>query len=707
MKEKIDEEDEINTNSNINNINNYNYKKKFNINTSISPINIISTNDEEDLLLNNEINLPNSNKSDYLSTSFKPFNLIKINDFNELNDISPRESRVSIIETFDEKLNTKSHFNIRQSSLIPVNILSDKSLSPDCNFGVENAPGYLQSEFMKADIDNELSPLLNMRKKFFRKLSVTDILSWQKKEIDNSLLIMHDGKDVEIAVQMFRNLLSYMNDRKSSKKPRQHVTKFIKLVKLGNPILRDEAYLQVYKQLHKNKKQDSLMRGWKFFTILASSFLPYDKTIYNIILNFLFFEFQSTIDNQIKNHINYIFIRMVKFKTRERKMVPCSEEIDYIESLKPIQIPVYYFNGKHTIIKIESYTTFKEIKLIIMGKLEFQIDRAIFYSIYEICYKNSGTEERFLDDNEIIADVLSIWKSDMRKAKANKEDILFRFYLKLLIYHPYDEYLIDNIAIQYYQTVYDVISGKFNLTEIEILILGSLQLVNEFGNDIEKAYIYMTENYQNYVPWKYMYIMSNDQWIEKIMEFYSYFMNYEQNECKKEYIQLLESHSTFKTQLFDCKFDIKKSSENVDNIPLECILGFQKEGIQIFDMDKEKVVFYEYIHIQNWGVSPSSFVIMLKYDENKSLIKYYFHTGETNVIQTIMIIYCYFIAGKTLKEMIKVIDERDPMFDNNRTNKRVPSKYIKDKEDKFDVNYKNYKQFFVFPNSSSTNNNDN
>ena len=80
MKEKIDEEDEINTNSNINNINNYNYKKKFNINTSISPINIISTNDEEDLLLNNEINLPNSNKSDYLSTSFDstPLNMENI-----------------------------------------------------------------------------------------------------------------------------------------------------------------------------------------------------------------------------------------------------------------------------------------------------------------------------------------------------------------------------------------------------------------------------------------------------------------------------------------------------------------------------------------------------------------------------------------------------------------------------------------------------
>ena len=124
-----------------------------------------------------------------------------------------------------------------------------------------------------------------------------------------------------------------------------------------------------------------------------------------------------------------------------------------------------------------------------MNKLDFNTQRAIFYSIYEICYKTSGTEERFLDDNEIICDVLSIWKSDIRKSKTNKEDILFRFYLKLLIYYPYDETIIDNIAIEFYQTVYDVISGKFNLSEEEILILGALQLVNEFGNDVEKAYI--------------------------------------------------------------------------------------------------------------------------------------------------------------------------------------------------------------------------
>ena len=197
---------------------------------------------------------------------------------------------------------------------------------------------------------------------------------------------------------------------------------------------------------------------------------------------------------------------MFQGNKRERKMVQCTEEIEYIENLKSIQIPIYYFNGKHTIIKIESYTTFKDVKAIIMDKLDFNRQRAIFYSIraifysiYEICYKNNGTEERFLDDNEIICDVLSIWKSDIKKAKESNENILFRFYLKMLIYYPYDETIIDNIAIEYYQTLYDVISGKFNLTESETIILGALQLVNEFGNERKLPKLYSLEIYVYYV----------------------------------------------------------------------------------------------------------------------------------------------------------------------------------------------------------------
>ena len=715
MKENYEDEIEINTNSNnLNNINNFDLKEKLiTININSPPINIKSTSDDDNVLINNEINIANSNNTDYiqpsLPKSFNSMNLYKLNDFDDSINFSPRESRVSIIETFDEKLNTKIKFNIRDISLIPLSILNEKSLSLDCYYGVENAPSPLLSEFMRVDKDIIFSEVLNKKKIFFiKKINPVDILTWQKSELDNSLINMENSYDVEIAKQMFRNLLSYMLDRKSSKKGIQHVTKFIKLVKMGNKMLRDEAYLQIYKQLHKNKKKESIMLGWKIFAVIASSFIPSNKDILNIILNFLFFEIQETDDEQIRMHINYIFVRMFKAKKRERKMVPCTEEIEYIENLKSIQIPIYYFNGKHTIIKIESYTTFKDVKAIIMDKLDFNRQRAIFYSIYEICYKSNGTEERFLDDNEIICDVLSLWKSDLKKHQDNNEKVIFRFYLKILIYFPYDESIIDNIAIEYYQTLYDVISGKFNLSECEILILGALQLVNDFGKDIQKAYMNIKENYQNYIPWKFMYIMSNDQWIEKIMEFYSYFMNYEQNECKKEYINSLMNHSTYKTQLFDAKFDVKKSSDNSDNIPFECILGFKQEGIQIFDMNLDSIIFYEYKQIENWGVSPNFFVITINELNNRPNRKLYFHTGETNVIQTIMIIYGFFIAGKDIREMTEEIDKRDSQFDNNRLNRRVTSKYLREKEDKDDIIHdEHYKKLFIFPNSSLNNEDNN
>ena len=695
MKENYEDEIEINTNSNnlnnINNINNFDLKEKLiTININSPPINIKSTSDDDNVLINNEINIANSNNTDYiqpsLPKSFNSMNLYKLNDFDDSINFSPRESRVSIIETFDEKLNTKIKFNIRDISLIPLSILNEKSLSLDCYYGVENAPSPLLSEFMRVDKDIIFSEVLNKKKIFFiKKINPVDILTWQKSELDNSLINMENSYDVEIAKQMFRNLLSYMLDRKSSKKGIQHVTKFIKLVKMGNKMLRDEAYLQIYKQLHKNKKKESIMLGWKIFAVIASSFIPSNKDILNIILNFLFFEIQETDDEQIRMHINYIFVRMFKAKKRERKMVPCTEEIEYIENLKSIQIPIYYFNGKHTIIKIESYTTFKDVKAIIMDKLDFNRQRAIFYSIYEICYKSNGTEERFLDDNEIICDVLSLWKSDIKKHQDNNEKVIFRFYLKILIYFPYDESIIDNIAIEYYQTLYDVISGKFNLSECEILILGALQLVNDFGNDIQKAYMNIKENYQNYIPWKFMYIMSNDQWIEKIMEFYSYFMNYD-----------------------DAKFDVKKSSDNSDNIPFECILGFKQEGIQIFDMNLDSIVFYEYKQIENWGVSPNFFVITINELNNRPNRKLYFHTGETNVIQTIMIIYGFFIAGKDIREMTEEIDKRDSQFDNNRLNRRVTSKYLREKEDKDDIIHdEHYKKLFIFPNSSLNNEDNN
>ena len=689
MNEKYDDNDDdiniINTNTKKNIDINKNKIINSNINTYISTINEKSTIFDDNLLLNSEIPFPNSNSTNYIQSSI-PNNIASpinnkletektINKLNEMPTI--QEPFNSIIDKLNDKFDSNLNLNIQNTSIIPLNTIKDSTISPDCNLGLSIVSSKLLSSFMSIDPNYILSPLLNIRKRCFTKLTVEDIMKWQKSELKEPLLKMEDEFDKETSLQMFRNLLSYMKDRDSSKQPISHASKYIRMVKYSNPIIKDEAYLQAYKQLHDNKKRESLMRGWKFLAILSCCFVPDNKNIYHLILNFLFFELQNTKDQPIQKHINYIFVHMVKTEQKERKNMPCTEELEYIESLKSISLPIYFFNGKQIIIKIEPYTTFKDIKLNIMNMLDFSTQRAIFYSIYEICYKNDGTEERFIDDNEIIGDILTLWKSDIEKYKKKNEKILFRFYLKLLIYYSYDESNIDNVSIEYYQTLYDVISGKFILEEQEILILGALQLANQFGTNFEKAYLILKENYENYIPGNKLSIMSKDQYIEKIIELYTIFSYYPKNDCKIEYIKLLKDNQIFHTQQFDSKFNEIKSSDNDDNIPLNCILGFQPEGIIVLNTDREKIAFYEYVTIKNWGISQNFFVICISLEKQK-LRRLYFNTGETNVIQTIMEIYGCLIAGLGLRDIQTIIEERDNKFEKNTQTRRIATKYIRE-----------------------------
>ena len=195
--------------------------------------------------------------------------------------------------------------------------------------------------------------------------------------------------------------------------------------------------------------------------------------------------------------------------------------------------------------------------------------------------------------------------------------------------------------------------------------------------------------------------MSRDQYIEKVMELYSMLSYYSEKECKIQYLKVLEGNLTYQTHQFDSKFNEVKSSDNEDNIPLNCILGFQPEGIVVLDTNREKVAFYEYVTIKNWGISSHFFVICISLD-NRKLRRLYFNTGETNVIQTIMEIYGCLIAGIGLKDIQTIIEERDSKFANNTQTKRIATKYSRDMDfdfyDKrtYSIKYEHLHSF-VFP----------
>ena len=557
----------------------------------------------------------------------------------------------------------------------------ENSLSEDCYSGTDIAPAELLKEIISIKSAQILEPLLMERKRWFKKLSAEEILKWQKREIVRPLLIMKTVRDFDSSIQMFRNLLSYMKDRKSSKASSMHVKKFIKLVLKGGEILRDEAFLQVYKQLNDNKKNESFMRGLKMMAIISSCFVPKNPDVYKFILNYLFFQINNynNKDKNILNHLNYIFARMIKTKDHERRFVPCETELNNIECLTSILVSVNFFNDAKKNIKVESYTTMGDLKKTIMNILNFNSKRAIYYTMYEICTKENTLEERFIDDSEKVCDILSVWNSEKDKSNKNGEKCDFKFYIRLLIYYPFTEDEVDTLSIVYYQTVYDVITGKHPLDLRKILTLASLELVNECGNDEEKAKELLSTKLNKFIPFNNFNEMSEEEWKEKILTQYVNISEISKNNARWNYLQELSNLHTFQTQQFYAKFNYIKSGTNEDGIPDICILGFRPDGIMIMDEEKKEIIFYKYETIMNWGISRTQLILCLSTNANE-IHRVCFMTSQTKVIQTLIEIYCNIFVGKTIKEIQKVVEDYDTKFKSIDCSRRKNSLLYKEQK---------------------------
>ena len=617
-------------------------------NISDSEINIINTSSKEEII--------NKNPPKIIPISVE----------------KPEEQKASIenIVQKDEKvLTSKVSGRIGQKGTT--------ELSKDCYIGADAAPAELLKDIVKINPEEILSPLLTIRKSCFKRMTVENILKFQKKEIDDPLLRMETEDDAEASKQMFRNMLSYMGDRKSSKSSILHARKFVKLVLIGSQILRDEAYLQIYKQLHENPKYISLMRGWKLMAIMSSCFVPKNNDIYNIILNFLFFAMQNEKDAQIINHIKYIFVRMIRIKGKERHHIPSEEELNSIEKLVPIELPVKFFTGTQTVIKVESYTTIKDLKIELMNKLDFNIQRAIYYSMYEICEKKSGTEERFIDDAEKVCDILAVWSNEIDAMKKKGETCKFHLYLKLLIYYPFEKDDIDTLSVVYYQTVYDVISGKHPLNEEKIINLAALQLVVEFDDDDDKTEKKLNENLHKYIPANKYNLIPVQEWVEKIFKQYKAINDKNKNDCKWEYLELLKDLPTYQMQQFNARFNEQKSGTNEDNIPSDCIIGLCPDGIKILDREHNEVVFYRYETIMNWGISKNQLIISISTSMNE-IKRAGFFTSQTKVIQALIEIHCNLLVGKTLRDVQDVVKNYDTKFESIDSSRRIHSLMYKD-----------------------------
>ena len=597
---------------------------------------------------------------------------------SELNEINDKE--LSTIEKLTTQNRKASEFDFDQIEL---------------SIDTTNAESVLDQELISAAentnlLEYEQAHLATRYHGFFKAMTPEEIMQWQNSLIRSPLLRLSSSLE-EISLQLFKNMMSYMGDRKSSKSPKLHAIKHTRLA-MGSPEeVKDEAYLQVIKQITRNPKPESALKGWNLFAIMASCYPP-SLELYYALIHYLL-DIIRTGDEDLQKRANYIAIRLNKTFESRRKLSPSELEIKHVEEMKPIMIEMNFFSGAATTCQVESYTTIRELKTQVMTKLNLNISRIPFYSIFEMCYKSDAIEERYINEFDKVCDILSIWqretdnyKKEKEKSKDKDATIEFKFFLKLLVYYDFNPEDIDSVTMTYVQCNFDVINDRYNLSEEDIIKLGAIQLyVNHSSSEKEEAIKKLNENVKAYIPKQiYRKNPSDEYWSEKIIK------EFEQNkfksklEAKNEYLNILKNNYLYQSIQFICEYNSKlntanNNSDRVPNpshIPNECIVAVKPNEIIITDMNRNKIYSVPLTLIASWGVNSEVFLFVEKKSE-KEFSKSYFNCNQTKLFKIIIDTYTNILVGKNMLEIMTERVETCKLFETLPATKLKPGESLR------------------------------
>ena len=526
----------------------------------------------------------------------------------------------------------------------------------------ENAETVLEPELVSQAEESNLfvyeQTHLNKRMKgFFNVMKPEEIITWQGSLLNKTLIRLPSSLE-DIALQLFKNLMSYMGDRSSSKNPQLHVIKHTRLAMKSPEEVKDEAYLQVIKQITRNPNPNRTMRGWNFFAIMASCYPP-SMDLYHALIHYLL-DIIKTGDENLSKRANYIAIRLSKTFESRRKVAPSDEEIKHVEAMKPIIVQMNFFSGASTSIPVESYTTIRELKTLVMKKLLLNISRIPYYAIYELCTLPDKIEERYLNESEKVCDILSVWQKETEEYQKKNITVTFKFYLKLLLYFVHNPEDVDSVTMEYVQVSYEATKGRYNLSEEQIIKLAAIQLfIEQTPKSEDEIRQHIRDEIKKYIPPEKFAINSESVWPEKIMNEFSSLNFSNKLEAKNKYIEVLQDNDLFQSCQFICTYDPKinnannnsQHEANPNHITEDCIVAIKPKEIIILDANRNKIYTIPITLLASWGVNAELFVIVEK-KSDKEYSKSYFYCNQTKLFKIVLDSYTNIITGKNMIEIM-------------------------------------------------------
>lgn len=527
---------------------------------------------------------------------------------------------------------------------------------------LDNVPASSSVDFKPNEMPSEdLATIRDPTNHFWEYLKqITPVhYKWGKKmELDE---VMEFSEDIEepvtripkslvgTAMKIFKDITMYCGDAPrgmgGSKGSGMDdiLSSFLGSICMQTAKFRDEAFVQLVKQLRNNPSDESQKNAWAMLACLASCCSP-SREFLNPLMNWLL--------NIIESHNQSLYKTMGKcvlakvynaYKLRVRRTFQLTQdEAKCIVNCKKTRVVVHLMNGTYMQCYVESWESFEDLKTEVMNRLGLPNEKRNIFGFQEVVEKKDCYEERYLDDFFSCTEILGFWNS-YRRSRSDLKDFKLYFNLRASPLINADEQVIP---YQYLSFLNDFKRGKITATNSDIINCIALSMQADLEDCPEKNG-HLNRVVMNYVP----VTRKNEgeaYWAGEVMKSYKEKAGKSRESCIAAWFETAVDFTSYGATQFTGTYERCSDADNHDeNIPGSeegsedrCIFLVKHNSLQILSNESRQVqVDMDLSEISNWGCSKDQFVYST--GETHSRVKEYFKCPAAPQLCWLLNIYAH------------------------------------------------------------------
>lgn len=453
-------------------------------------------------------------------------------------------------------------------------------------------------------------------------------LTFQSSVIPKSLLDMNNSANNKLAMQMHKDLLGYMGDKKIQY-PAMLAQDILRKGWEYKPI-RDEIYVQIIKQLTGNPKPESVAKGWQVMCMCVGTFPP-SHDFENYLLHYI-------IEKRDKGRGAVVDYARYCLRTLEAMLssgdgtgfVPSVDEITAYTDRPPILATIYLVDGNVitedlpltpdlNVAKVlemcAGWLDLKDPRIDSLGLFVYdlgEIDDQYDEALRRAPYNDLPRTPRPLRNDDFMGDVI------VQKARQRRK---FKFVLKKKIFLPTqngrgnDQFFERLIYLQAEDET--IIQGNIDIQDPDkIAYIASLSMAVAFGEELGCSYDDLhAQNILDFIPLSWREALSEEQWVEKVLANRDALVTQYPEDLQENFLEIVQASPLYGMHWFHTHkvAPSARVPKVIEQLPNDILIGFNYDGMQIFDMNRKSLAQFPYAEIFRWGGSSSQFSLILGY----------------------------------------------------------------------------------------------